>query len=152
MSKLTDTFHPGDIPAIQGASGNLIPLAELLHIDTDQIDHELEIQTGWQATIGFAHAYAKSRTEEEQRALMRMGAELTLELKTNLFKKTGIKATADAVEAAVKLDDDYIKAEDALAKTKLHEALLEVAVKSFHCRREMLVNISASMRIDRKSP
>ena len=152
MSKLTDTFHPDDIPAITGASGNLIPLADLLHIDTDQIDHELEIQTAWQATIGFAHAYAKSRTEEEQRKLMRMGAELTLELKTNLFKKTGIKATADAVEAAVKLDDDYIKAEDALAKTRLHEALLEVAVKAFHCRREMLVNISASMRIDRKAP
>ena len=151
MSKLTDTFHPDDIPAIRGASGNLIPLADLLHIDTDQIDHELEIQTGWQATIGFAHAFAKSRTEEQQRALARLGAELTLEFKRNLFEKTKIKPTADAVEAAVKLEPEYIKLEDELAEAELRESLLDVAVKSFHCRREMLVNISASLRIDRKT-
>jgi len=152
VSKLTETFHPDDIPAIRTATGNLIPLADLLRIDSDQIDHELEIQTGWQATIGFAHAYAKARSDEFQRKMLRMSAELTIELKSNLFKRTGIKPTADAVEAAIKLDEEYIKLEDEYAEIKLEEAVLEVAVRSFHCRREMLVNISASLRIDRKAP
>lgn len=139
-----------DFPKLQTSNGGEIQFSELVQIDPDNVAKEFEMHTAWQATLGFAHAAASQVADAYERKLDIKKADLSFYLRKHMEKEAGIKPTVDAVASAIKMDEEVNAMEEELSTLRLREKNLEVAVKAFMTRKEMLISLGAELRADRK--
>jgi hypothetical protein len=146
MNKYDFKFVDEDYPPIASASGSRIPISELISIDPECIELELEKQSAWSAVIGFAHAQAEADVAAQSRLLSTYRAELAMDLRRNMLRKLGIKPTEGSISDAIDMDETYCEMCDNLNELKRKELMLKVAERAMHSKKEMLINLSASMR------
>jgi len=136
-----------DLPYIVTESGSEIPVYDLLDINTDHPEFYLRDQTDWQALISSQHGIAKLRVEHLENKLEETKAEVFVEVSK---ASKGLKVTVDYIKSLVIIDDRVkkIKAKIELAREK--ESALESMRWAMQTRKDMLIQLGADVRLERK--
>lgn len=145
---LTARPDPSYFPPLVTAAGIHLPFAQIVDVDPENLPAELETHAAWQATIAFAHAAARTRADAFERQVKRKEASISFTIRANLERQLKIKPTVDAIERALRCDEDLAKMEDELGELRRVERELEVARQAMIARRDMLVNLSSTQRAE----
>ena len=148
-TKKWDLPLASQIPELVSPDGSPIPFASLLAIDIDNVAAEIEIQSAWQATIGYSYAMAESNSARAKRDLERKKAKLYGQYQSELAS-SGLKVTEKALSSAIAIDPEIIALEDELLDCEREALILDVAYKAFLIRKDMIVQLSAGDRAGRE--
>jgi hypothetical protein len=133
------------LPALTTSTGEEIPFAQLIAIDPNNLMAEYEVHAAWQATISYAFAKANNELAIRKRLLKRTQAALFFAYKQQ-FEKEGIKATNDAISNAITSDQAIQDLEDEVGELEHKAEVLSGALRAYHDRKDMLVNLGAHDR------
>lgn len=139
-----------EIPKLRSFGGHILDLPQLLRIDAGNLANEYQTHAGWQAFIAYQHSEAKILKERAERKVKAIEADKFLYFKERFESIFGFKPTETSIECAITRDPDYIAAVDELFDAKRLENIWEVARGAFLARKDMLVNIGAHERTERK--
>lgn len=141
-----------EIPQLRSSGGSRIPVVELLRIDPGNLHEAFVNHATWQGFISFQHAEAKLMVARAERMIKQLRAERWLYFKENLEELFSIKATIDSIESAIERDPEVKKAYDALFALEYRERQLDALRSAFLARKDMLVNLGADERAERRMP
>lgn len=141
----------GDLPKLvsQGVDGKkVIAFDKLVQLDGTNLRREYEIQAAWSHFFGCQHSLAKVYVEQAARELKQGEAAKFLEHKA-ASRET--KATVDQIKSQVESDPEvkalYIK----FIECRKSEAMWEAAKWAWSDRGNMLVQIGAEERAEKKA-
>ena len=138
------------IPRLKAMSGQEIPFSDIIKIDPDCLWDEYQEHAAWQATISFAHLRAKMAADLWEQRIMASRAEAEIYQRSHMEKQMGIKPTKDAVEAVIEIDPKISKMQEKLLSLRFDEDALRIARDAFYARKEMLISMGATERLDQK--
>jgi hypothetical protein len=136
-----------DLPLIVTENGNDIPVYALLDINTDHPEFYLRDQCDWQALVSYQHGLAKLRVEHLEDRLEAIKAEVYQQI-TQAHQ--GSKATVDYIKSLVTTDTRVLGAKSKIQVAKEREMALESMRWAMQTRKEMLIQLGADTRLERK--
>lgn len=136
-----------DLPHLTTEAGNGIPVYDILDINTDHPEYYLRDQTDWQALVSYQHGLAKLRVEHAERNLEETKAEVFIGICNS---NKGTKMTVDYIKSLVTIDDRVKKAKNKIEVAKERESALESMRWAMQTRKEMLIQLGADVRLERK--
>lgn len=139
--------HKEDLPLLETESGHKIPVYDILEIQPDKISSYLCEQAEWQGTIQFAHGKWKLVVEQLKRRVDEVEATVYVELHT---KFAGQKATVELLKNLVILDDRVKVAKNKLRDAQQSENAFESMRHAMQTRKDMLIQLGADVRLDKK--
>ena len=153
MSSVWDKDLPPvrDLPPLVSRNDEgdtVIPFGKLVQINGANLRREFEIQAAWSHYFGTQHSLSKVETERAARALKQGEAEKYLQHKA-ASRET--KATVEEIKASVETDPRVKKLYSDLLQCKKHEAMWEAAKWSWSDRGNMLIQIGAEERAEKKA-
>lgn len=150
MSDITE-FPDDGYPEAVTTSGSRIPIDQLLRVDPSNIRPHLETHAAWQAVISHAASVARLKVEISERHIKELESEKFIHYYTILSDKMGKPPSVDVVKHNVANDSEVRHAYKELFARKYKSSQLEDIRFSMHTRKEMLINLSAESRLDRRS-
>lgn len=142
---------PADLPELisENLEGSkVIPFQALVQIDTSNLRREFEIQAAWSHYFGTQYGLAKVRTEKAARELKQGEAEKFLEYKA-AARET--KATVDQIKSQVESDPHVKTLYNNFIECRKRESMWESAKWSWNERGNMLTQIGADERFEKKA-
>jgi hypothetical protein len=139
-----------DLPDVQTESGHEIPIMDLLHVDPDNLPNGMAEQADWQALIGYQHALAVLRREKLDRKLKELEATVSVRVFEEIEEEDGKRPTIAMIDNRVMTNSAVIGLKDKIEVAKLREKSLEVLRSAFQTRKDMLIQLGAEIRLDRK--
>jgi len=116
-------------------------LSGLLKIDRDQLDEELIAQAQHFWHVAEAHERAVSQQDEKKLDLEITEVELDKEVREQMAAD-GERVTEKQVEASVKREDEYYKANQAYISAKAEAGRWSALREAYRHRRDMLIELS----------
>ena len=143
------------IPEVQlkKADGSISALnpEDLLKIDPENLLNEYEVQAGWESVVTYHHALARTRIAIAERNIKELEAELFLDFRSRLKGESSRLPSVDVLKAMVTDSKSVREAYQKLSELMLWESQLSALRLGFQCKRDMLINMGAELRIDKKS-
>lgn len=134
-----------DMPKLVTMNGNAIPIYELMEINPDHVDSYLCEQADWQALVGYQHGMSKVDVE---RCSNNVDDIESLVFSEHVSKSE--KRTMETLRHLVNLDPRVKSAKTKLLVAKEREAALESIRWALQTRRDMLVQLNADIRAEKK--
>lgn len=151
---------PELLPPVKIGNFN-VDIAKLLKINPSNMQTEFEMVAGWIGTISYHYSLAKLKVERQERQIKALEADKSRTARSRMVA-TLAAAAAEAkkkvagkpTEAQIKqewINDPEIRAAyDKLDQTLIYLASLEAARQGLNTKRDMLVNLGAELRRDRR--
>jgi hypothetical protein len=147
-------FFPNieDLPQLRSPHGNVIPFAQLIAIDVNNLDAEFETHAAWQSAIGVAFAVAEADAGFLSRRVKRVRAQKFFEVRKALTPSgvTGARGPSlDMIDSKITLEPEVEELEEKLSEAEKKVAILNQALRAFISRKDLLVQLGASVRADK---
>jgi hypothetical protein len=135
-----------DLPSLLTEAGNRIPIYELLEVNADHVDGLLCEQTEWQALVAYQHGRAKLDVERADNNVEEVEAMVFAEI----MSKEGKRPPMEAMRHYVALDKRVKSAKSKLLVAKERESALDSIRWALQTRRDMIVQLNADIRAEKK--
>lgn len=136
-----------DLPYLVTESGSEIPVYELLDINVDHPEFYLRNQVDWQALVSYQHGLAKLQVELLESRLEEIRSEVFVQVMSAV---KGTKATVEYIKSLVTVDERVKKAKRKIELAKQRESALDSMRWAMQTRKEMLIQLGADTRLERK--
>lgn len=120
----------------------------LVKIDPDNLSAAFTNQASWAGFFNFNSALSSARVERQVRKIKEMEGELYLHYKSSATSK---KMTVEEVKAAVYSDPKLKACHDELFALRKEQAAWDAAKWAWGDRRDMLMQLGADHRADKKN-
>lgn len=145
-------YSPGkdSLPRVQTADGTDIPLNKLLNIDPDAVRADFQHVPGWQAAVAYAASLAKLRVDIKRRKIKEMESAKYIQMREILSDKLEKPPSEALIMHNVNVDPEIRNLYRELFDLERSSGALEAAKYAMYTRRDILIQMGAETRLDRK--
>lgn len=140
-------YPPKRIYPVLDVDGERLKVPTLLSIDPDDLDGEYQMLSSWSATISYQAMLCSVRVEKQERKIKELESEAYLKLLSSAAKKP----SEGSLKANVALSAVVKAAYTELYKLMEDQCAWEALKQGMAAKKDMIVNLGASLRLDKKS-
>jgi len=146
INKYASTSALMNVKIKYGEESYIFNLYEEIIVDENKINSEIRDQPTGYAFLSMLHKKLIRKAQDKKTELDKVHATLFLHFKDELDKNTGRANSNDVAESKVLLDANYLNHLAAYDKAQDERDTIEVCVKAFEQRKDLIQTLSANIR------